>query len=48
MKKLLVKIFEGLRHPIDSIKSLVYTINKKLNGFFDLSWTLSSLDNLNQ
>lgn len=43
MKKLLAKIFYGLRHPIDSIRGLVYTINKKLNGFFDFSWTLGSL-----
>ena len=43
MKKLLVKIFEGLRHPLDSLHSLANKINKKLDGFFDFSWTLGSL-----
>jgi hypothetical protein len=43
MKKLLVKIFEGLRHPLDSLHSLADKINKKLDGFFDFSWTLGSL-----
>lgn len=43
MKKLLVKLFEGLRHPLDSLHSLTDKINKKLDGFFDFSWTLGSL-----
>ena len=43
MKKLLVKLFEGIRHPLDSIHSLANKVNKKLDGFFDFSWTLGSL-----
>lgn len=43
MKKLLVKLFEGLRHPLDSIRSLADKVNKKLDGFFSFSWTLGSL-----
>ena len=43
MKKLLVKLFEGLRRPLDSIHSLANKVNKKLDGFFDFSWTLGSL-----
>lgn len=43
MKKLFVKLFEGLRHPLDSIHSLADKVNKKLDGFFDFSWTLGSL-----
>lgn len=43
MKKLLVKLFEGLRHPLDSLHSLADKVNKKLDGFFDFSWTLGSL-----
>ena len=43
MKKLLVKLFEGLRHPLDSLHSIANRVNKKLDGFFDFSWTLGSL-----
>ena len=43
MKKLLVKLFEGIRHPLDSIRGLAYKLNKKLDGFFGFSWTLGSL-----
>ena len=43
MKKLLVKLFEGLRHPLDSLHSIANKVNKKLEGFFDFSWTLGSL-----
>lgn len=43
MKKLLVKLFEGLRHPLDSLRGLANKVNKKLDGFFDFSWILGSL-----
>ena len=43
MKKLLVKLFEGLRHPLDSLHSIANKVNKRLDGFFDFSWTLGSL-----
>lgn len=43
MKKLLVKLFGWLRHPIDNIRDGVKRLNKKFDGFFDFSWTLGSL-----
>lgn len=43
MKKLLACLGKFLRHPLDNIRDGVKKLNKKLDGFFDFSWTLGSL-----